>query len=62
MNMILKSGSGYFNLYGMFLGRAVADTPVTVYGEGRNTQEVKARFADGTQALIQRRFLMEVAA
>jgi hypothetical protein len=60
--MILKKGSGYSNLYGMFSGRAVVDTQVTVTGEGRHAQEVKVRFDNGTQALVQRRFLMAVAA
>ena len=57
---ILKESWGYSDGYGNFIGRAAADTPVTIVREGRHAQEVVIRFADGRECLAQRRCLQVV--
>lgn len=55
----IKAGSGYCNLYGVFMGRVNYDTPATVIGPGRYPIESKVQLADGTKMLIQKRFFAE---
>jgi hypothetical protein len=57
---VIKAGSGFCDVYGVFSGRVTADVEVKVVGGGRYPIESKVEFENGRRVLVQKRFLEEV--